>query len=467
MSLSLVRSRLAALFSTPAQRERFVFFALLTLYTVVQLVNIGRGGHMGQDWVTQKRWLQEAATRPWDWLVGNFYETNPPLYHLLTAPFLVFLRPRFAFEAMGFANVLVNVAGLWAFWKTVKILVDSIWIRFAALLSVAFLPACVIGSVVIASDALCQLPVCVLGLCFALYATNKIRSYQALLIATAAVAFAVSIKATDIVLVPTVVFGFYLVARIRKHLSFAFLGGLALFAALTGLLGLYWNFCRPSNVQVHFHPEIAAGAHPEQPMNIRSVLFFRAGDVSFFRAPSVWELYNEWPPSLHASNSLSYPGLLWLSLHTDILNVLQPHKRLFAWGSIGVRTNFSRKISRISVRIGIVTFCFSAVAVVAAAVWAFWLYFTRADRNSAVVLAILLMAGAWTAAMTTIVMIVHYAYAYQYWHPRLMLPAVVLFAIPVAWMVSRVLFGRPLLQIAFLVGSICQAIVHLGVIIGR
>jgi hypothetical protein len=463
----LARSRLAALFSTSAQRERVAFFAVLALYTVVQLVNIGRGGHMGQDWVTQQRWLHQAATRPWDWLLGKFYETNPPLYHLIMAPFLVFLRPRFAFEAVGLTNVLVSLVGLWAFWKTTRILVDSIWVRFAALLSVAFLPACVIGSVVIASDALCQLPVCLLALSLALYATNQIRSYQALLIATAAVAVAVSTKATGIVLVPAVVFGFCLVARILKQLSFALLGGLALFATLTGLLGLYWNFCRPANVQIHLNPEMHAGERPQQPMNLRSVLFFRSGDASFFRAPSGWELYRDSPPSLGDSNSLSYPGLLWLSLHTDILDVLQPHKRLFAWGSIGVRTNFSRKISRVSVRLGIVSFCFSVVAVAAAAVWAFWLYLTRADRNSAVVLGILIMAGAWTAAMSTIVMIVHYAYGYQYWHPRLMLPAILLFAIPVAWMVSRVLSGRPLVQMAFLAGSICQAMVHLGVILGR
>lgn len=467
MSLSPVRSRLAPLFSTPAQRERSVFCALLALYTVVQLVNIGRGGHMGQDWVTQKRWLQDAATRPWDWLLGRFDETNPPLYHLVMAPFLVFLRPRFAFEAIGLTNVLVSLAGLWAFWKTVKILVDSIWIRFAALLSVTFLPACVIGSVVIATDALCQLPVCLLGLCFALYATDKIRASKALLIATAAVVLAVSTKATGIVLVPAVLFGFCLVARILKQLNFAFFGASALFAALTGLLSLYWNFCRPSNAQTQFQTKVGSEEQPQEPMNLRSVLFFRSGDASFFRAPSGWELYNNLPPSLNASNSLSYPGLLWLSLHTDILDVLQPHKRLFAWGSIGVRTNFSRKISRVSVRIGIVTFCFSVVAVLAAAVWAFWIYFTRADRTSAVVLAILAMAGAWTAAMTTIVMIVRHAYGYQYWHPRLVLPAVVLFAIPVAWIVSRVLSHRPLLQIAVLAAAICQAVVHLGVIVGR
>jgi hypothetical protein len=69
--------------------------------------------------------------------------------------------------------------------------------------------------------------------------------------------------------------------------------------------------------------------------------------------------------------------------------------------------------------------------------------------------------------MVIIVLAVPYAYLFQYWHPRLILPAVVLFAIPVAWLASHVLRGRQRLQIALLAGSIFQAIVHLGVIVGR
>ena len=83
------------------------------------------------------------------------------------------------------------------------------------------------------------------------------------------------------------------------------------------------------------------------------------------------------------------------------------------------------------------------------------------------VLGILVLAGGWTVTMITIMLTVRYSYLYQYWHPRLMLPAVMIFAIPIAWITSQVLYGRRSLQMALLTGSICQAVIHLGVIVCR
>jgi hypothetical protein len=467
MNLALVPSRVGTALRRPATAERVAFVAVLIFYTVVQLVNLGRGGEMGQDWITHHRWLLQAETHPWDWAMGNFYQTNPPLYHLLMAPFLVFLRTRFAFEAMGVTNVLVSVAGLILFWKILQTLIGSVWIRFAAVISVTFLPAGVIGSLVIATDAFSQLPVCVLGLCFALYATGKLRWPGALLIATIAVAFALGIKSTAIVLAPSAALGFGIVARTLKQWSPKFFGGLVLFALATGALGLYLNFHHAANFASHFETGAQKGEKPPEPMDLRSALFFRSGDKLLTKGLSGWELYRIEPPSLLISNTLSYPGLLCFGLHSDMLDVLQPHKKNIKWGSFGERTEFSRKISRISVRLGFVTFCASIIAIVAAGVYALRLYLLRADRNSAAVLAILVLAGGWMAAMTIIVLTVSHSYLYQYWHPRLVLPAVVLFAIPVAWISSRLLQGRPRLQMALLAGSVCQAIIHLGVVLGR
>ena len=449
------------------RKENFALFIVLLVYTIVQLVNIGRSGHMGQDWVTQRQWIEQAATHPWDWFKGSFYETNPPFYHLLVASFWVFLKPRFAFEAIGVVNCLVSLATLIVFWKALKVLVDSIWIRFTALLSVTFLPAFVIGSIVIATDAFSQLPVCVLALCFALYAVGKLHGPATLLIATLAVAFGVSIKATAIVLVPGVMLGMCVIARVLNQWTVRFFAAVTAFAALTGGLSLYWNLGRPSNALFHFNWHTGSEQKLPDPMNLESALIFRAGDRLFFNAPSAWELYRDTPPSLSISNSLSYPGLLWLGLHTDVLDVLQPHKRIFAWGLIGERTKWSKKISRLSVRVGLVTFCVAIVAVASAALYALKCYLLASDHDSAAILAILVLAGSWATTMVIIVLTVPYAYLFQYWHPRLMLPAVVLFAIPVAWLASHVLRGRQRLQIALLAGSIFQAIVHLGVIVGR
>lgn len=452
---------------TLIDRERIALCGILFLFTIVQIINIGRGGHMGQDWVTQQKWIVQATTDPWGWLNGRMYQTNPPLYHLLMAPFFVFLRPRFAFEAMGLANVLVSLLELVVSWKTLQLLVESVWIRFAALISITFMPAFVIGSVVIATDAFSQLPVCILALCFALYATDKIRLYQAILLSTLAVAFAVSIKGTAIVLVPAVTLALFVISRVLKQWNLLFFGGLALFTLLTGSLALYWNFARPASALVHYQWAAPAGQKMPELMNLRSALFFRFGDRLLLNGSSAWELYRLDPPSLGISNSFSYPGLLAFGLYTDVLDVLQPHKRIFAWGLIGKQTDWSRKISRIALRIGLVAFCASVAGSAIAAVHACRLYVFRSERRSAAVLAILILGAAWTATMTIAMLTVPFAYLFQYWHPRLMLPAVVLLAIPVAWLASEMLRNRTRLQIALLAGCVCQALVHLGVILGR
>ncbi|MGA7127603.1 MAG: hypothetical protein WBZ19_14930 [Chthoniobacterales bacterium] len=467
MDHKLARSNAETAGYPPARGERIALVVILGLYTILQLINIGHGGHMGQDWITHRDWLKDAATQPWDWLQGNFFQTDPPLYHLVMAPWLWLLRPRLAYEVMGLVNVLISLASLIVFWKILVILVESTWIRFAALLSVTFLPASVIGSVVIASDAFCQLPVCLLGLCFVLYASDKIRWHNALLIGTVVVACAVSLRATAIVLVPAFVLGLGVIARIRKSWSVSFFVSLALSALVTGSLGLYWNFRHPAHVMFNFQWQTAPGTTPPKLMNLRSALFFRSGDLMFFDAPSGWELYEDLPKSLKASNTLSYPGLLWLSLHTDILNTLQPHKAIFAHGFIGQRTTFARRISRVSVAIGFVTFCVSAIAVLLAALRAIRLYVMQTDQIGAAIIGILILAGGWLGTMTTIMLIVGYSYLYQYWHPRLILPAVMLFAIPVAWIFSQWLQGRRRLQLALLAGTACQTMVHILVVLAR
>ena len=468
MNFNLLRPRARTADSQQTRMEWIAFAAVLGLYTIIQCINIGHAGHKGQDWDTHLKWLHQAARDPWDWLQGNFFQTDPPLYHLVMAPWLWLLRPRLAYEVMGLVNVLISLASLIVFWKILVILVESTWIRFAALLSVTFLPASVIGSVVIASDAFCQLPVCLLGLCFVLYANDKIRWHNALLIGTVVVAFAVSLRATAIVLVPAFVLGLGVIARIRKSWSVSFFVSLALSALVTGSLGLYWNFRNPSHVTFNFQWSTPAGQRPPKQMNLRSALFFRSGDLTFFDAPSAWLLYEEdLPKSLRASNTLSYPGLLWLSLHTDILNVLQPHKTIFAHGYIGQRTTFARRISKVSVAIGFVTFWVALIAVALAAVRALSLYLVRGERISAAILGILILGGGWLATLTTIMLTVRYSYLYQYWHPRLILPAVILFAIPAAWIFAQWFEGRRRLQLALLAGTACQAVVHILVLLAR
>lgn len=451
-----------------ANAEWIGLVVVLVLYTIIQCINIGHAGHKGQDWVTHEKWLHDAVTQPWDWIQGNFFQTDPPLYHLLIAPWLLFLRPRQAYEAMGLVNILVSLISLLVFWRILVILVKSTWVRFAALLSVTFLPAMVIGSVVIASDAFCQLPVCLLGLNFVLFATGKIRWRTALLIATVVVAFGVSVRATAIVLVPATALGLTVIARIAKSWSTPFFLSLTAFALVTGSLGLYWNFRNPYHVMFNFQWSTPAGQRPPKQMNLRSALFFRSGDLTFFDAPSGWLLYEEdLPKSLRASNTLSYPGLLWLSLHTDILNVLQPHKTIFADGYIGQRTTFARRISKVSVAIGFVTFWVAVIAVGLGAVRAFRLYLVRGEQISAAILGILILGGGWLATLTTIMLTVRYSYLYQYWHPRLILPAVILFALPAAWIFEQWLEDRRRLQLTLLAGTACQAVVHILVVLAR
>ena len=79
MDHKLARSNAETAGYPRAMGERIALVVILGLYTILQLINIGHGGHMGQDWITHRDWLKDAATQPWDWLQGNFFQTDPPL----------------------------------------------------------------------------------------------------------------------------------------------------------------------------------------------------------------------------------------------------------------------------------------------------------------------------------------------------------------------------------------------------
>jgi hypothetical protein len=423
----------------PKSNERLAVLLILLIYAALQIQHLSRGGAMGQDFLTHRNWLTAAATDPQKFAFGPEYRTSPPVYHLLMAPlWAAFKQPTGAF-AIGLVNLGLSIACLLFTYLTIRLLIGYSLVSISMLLGLAFMPAFQISSIVVATDALCQLPVSALALCLVLYVKSRLSLTWTVIVSTLAMLVTVSAKYTAGVLIFGFALALLLTWRAVPTPKWKLMLGVAVMFAITMSLETYWLTQSPTNAFIHFSDTATPGQKIPKRMSLRSIFWFRTGDLEFFNAPSAWELYSESPAkkSLARSNSYSYPGLLWLSLNSDILDILQPKKSERYWGVFGHRTTFTSAMSKVSVTLGFFTFSAAILLIGVGVATAVYDFIRTPEPTATAILGIASCFFSWLGGMVLVLTQARWSYLWQYWHPRLVMPSVVLGAIICAWAIRR------------------------------
>jgi hypothetical protein len=406
--------------------EASLFFIVSLLFLVVVIAGSARSGAVGQDFPYHLQWVQAAANDPWQWVVGQYFRTSPPLYHLLVAPIhRMFGSPNWLL-AVGVFNGVVNYLSLWLLFCIARLTISDILLRLSLYTFVAFLPAYIITGTVLAADALATLPALAAGLCLTMLARGQIRTPVGLLWLAMIGIFAVSIKYVSFGLIIAIMSGIVLLAKVKAFRLRPSLVIAMTFGALTFSLGIFWINQRSTSITNQFDPTVA-GHVQRGKMNLRSLLCFRRGDLRLLNAPPVWDLCKvESPHSLYQANYFSYPGLLCYGTFTDSMNIFQPKPFGTQWGT---RSTLSRFFSKWSLRLGTISFIVGCCLTIAAP----FVYLRRLYRNTSLTdytAIIFWLIGAGTFAfIMAILPLVAMSYVHAYWMPRLVVPGIVCLAV--------------------------------------
>ncbi|HKB89373.1 MAG TPA: hypothetical protein VKC60_02525 [Opitutaceae bacterium] len=138
--------------------ENWAVVLILGLVATVQFHAVVHGGSIGQDFGMHTRDVRNAANEPIKWLFGSFPRISPPLYHWLVSFIFRLCEGKGWIVATGFISALVNVATLWMLHRICREVISDAVIRVATLAFISFLPVSLITPVVLATDALNQLP---------------------------------------------------------------------------------------------------------------------------------------------------------------------------------------------------------------------------------------------------------------------------------------------------------------------
>lgn len=406
--------------------EAPLFFVLSLLFLIVVIAGSARSGAVGQDFPYHLQWVQAAANDPWQWVVGQYFRTSPPLYHLLVAPiYRIFGTPNWLLAA-GVFNGVVNYLSLWLLFCIARLTISDVLLRLSLYIFVAFLPAYIITGTVLAADALATLPTLAAGLCLTLLARRQILPPVGMFWLALIGIFAVSIKYVSFGLIIAIMLGIVLLAKVKAYRLWPSLVMAMIIGALTFGLGIFWINQRSTSITNQFDPTVA-GHVQRGKMNLRSLVFFRRGDLRLLSGPPVWDLCKvESPHSLYQANYFSYPGLLCYATFTDSMNIFQPKPFGAQWGT---RSTLSRYFSKWSVRLGTISFVVGCLLTAAAP----FVYLRRLFGNTSLsdyTAIVCWLFGAGTFAfILAILPLVAMSYVHAYWMPRLVVPGIVCLAI--------------------------------------
>lgn len=431
--------------------------ALASLYVILQLHAIVYDGFRAQDYFTHRTWVNQAFTEGWKFLVTyGENRSNPPFFHLFGSLLQRHNATSYMTE-LAFFNLLFSLAGLAAAFHLIQLIIADRLLRIAAFASFVFLPSFVIQSVAIAADSLTT------GL-FLLYLCAMIRLVRA----ETDKAFYTAAGLASVLLLIGVLTKFTFLSQVlgaaiflaaaafrklltpaRAALAFAIL---VLPAALTGRwqMGLYQS-------QSKYNSGIVSGRGLQgaltAPLNPRSVLLPRPGDLELLNAPQ-YLTREGGQPILFRPNEHSYPGLLHMGAFTDMLNAYQfdPFH-----GYFGLRSPFAQSAMSLAVKTGLWLTLLAAAGLLILGASAARSLLPQAEFNPVLFLLVLSAFG-WYANIAVFLPLVGNPYGGGYWHPRLVAPALVVFLIlgfawvqrfAVRWPVApKVLLGLVLFQCA-------------------
>ena len=422
--------------------ERVIAAVMILLALAVQLSAALRGGAIGQDFPIHYGNMLLAAGSPIHWIFGAYQRTNPPLFYSVGAlVFNVVGKDAWPY-VIGVVNACLNVPALVGVYILSRWLLSRPVLRLALLCFVAFLPAFQITSVVFAADAYCQTPF--LGALTAIVAFLSGRTgFRTMAVwLTAAVAVLVSLKYTAVCLIPAGIVTFLIMGWIRRTTWRSALTAAITYTLVTGLLAAYWIKQQPANISDHFDERMGHELGPSNQMNLRSILFFRNGDLSLLRGPTYWKLVVDGPRdprSLFHANHFSYPGLLCLATFSDVLNIFQPKPKGAPYGQ---RTKYKQRLTQVATNLGAVCFIgiftgflFSVIQSAREFVW------NRGPGESSTFI-LAMYAFSWHALIIVLLMTVNMATAFGYWLPRLILPALMVYPLVALRPVSVTSLGQ-------------------------
>jgi 4-amino-4-deoxy-L-arabinose transferase-like glycosyltransferase len=421
-------------------RVKFELIAISCIFIAVLALDLNaafHGGGQGQDFYAHRRLTAQVVSDPLTWFSQSRRRVDPPLYYFISAAVLRLAGPDNWLVALSVVNVFFNVSALLVLYFISRLLLQSVLLRICVLCFVGFLPAFVIPSVVIAADAPCQL-LCLLMVYFiGLAVLRKISLRFGLIGCITAAVLCVVCKFISVALIAAFL-ATLLLAVLSKQLRLrqAILGA-ALFLTATVPLELFLLLQSPEGVAISFAGTEASRQLHLKKLQLRSVLFFRSGDLQLLDAPSHWPMTQNpktSSPSFWNFNRYSYPALLCLGTFTDVQNLFQsktgldrePKEPYKGGALVGKRSKLNQRLMKISMRIGVPIFICILFSLPIFCLDSLIRLFRQRSARDLIWLSAFLIGAAWLSFMVCLIPLTLGAYLGGYYLNRLVVPSLMI-----------------------------------------
>jgi hypothetical protein len=456
-------------------RQKFELIAVGCIFCAVLVLELNaalHGGGQGQDFYTHRRLTTEAASAPFAWFSHASRRVDPPLYYFVSAAVWRLAGADHWLVVMSVVNVLFNTSALVVLYLISRLLLRAGLLRICVVGFVGFLPAFIIPSVVISADAICQL-LCLLTAYFlGLTVLRKISWWVGLCGCIATAVLCIGCKFIGIALVPAFV-ATLILAVLGKQFSLR-QGILAavLFLAATVPLASFLLLQSPEGVAISFAGTEASRQLHFKKLQLRSVLFFRSGDLQLLDAPSHWPMTQNpktRSPSFWNFNRYSYPALLCLGTFTDVQDLFQSKagldrepKEIYKGGAlVGKRSKLNQRLMKISMRIGVPLFLCILFSLPIFCLHSLIRFFGQGSPSDLVWLSTFLIGAAWLCFMVCLIPLTLGAYLGGYYLTRLVVPALMIFSLLFFAGLDRFpVFRKPLIASSLLCLVMAQTLLH-------
>ena len=439
--------------------EWFSVVAILCVYLAVQVNNIFNTAFFGQDFSFHAFCTDQVHLNPGRWF--QLDPTNRPMVYWVGAVCGWFMSGPRLYALAAAIWVSLSAFALFLLYLTMQTFVKSTTIRVAALVFITFLPLTIITSVVYSADTAAFFPFAAflfsLSRCFSDTRSPRIYAYGGL--AGAALCIGLLSKATFMFLpagVVVLIFVYWRCGRLTLRPMIALAAGCILLPLALAVL-----------LQLKGEQELA-GSPPRHAFNWkgtgemtwRTLLFPRLSDVRIFDAPGYWEERMENGKNVHpllVENDYTYPALFTLGAFTDVLDYAN-HGCL---DDGAPRPESHQRAAKMAVLSG---FGFLLLIAVGLGIALYRLFRAVWERQSNLIgpAIPLVLSTTWFVPIMLTLPFVHNVYAWGYWLPRLVAPAVWGFSLSAYSVLDSLLAHRSRrLHVYVLLVVLVQAAIHI------
>ena len=453
--------------------EAAALVLVMAVYVAFQVNAILHHGSWGQDFLSHLQFIARAYRFPYEfWTTYLEGQNNPPLFHLLCAEIFRLTHHVHSLEVISLFTTALNLGGLLLLHRISLRMIASPAVRMAALVFVTFLPAGMIHAVVLAADGVTTPAVVALTYAMVRLGEAGRRTWREYLswavLALLALVLAVSVKFTAVSLVPAAA-AVIVAAWLGRAASFSrAAAAMLIVVAPAAALGVstYRHYKTFQTGNLGLDPARVDPFSPETELNVRSILFFRPGDLRLLRdapqydAPS--EIMENGRPrhELSVHNRYSYAALLHLGVFTDLLNVYQydPDDRY-----VGPRSEAHHRRMRLAVKTAVPFTLCALVAVPFMLVCSGYRVMFRRDASGAALPVFTVLTVSFAFFLVIVIFLpLTWALGGGYWLPRLIIPALFGFFLVTFAFLDRTLGGTRTGRTACLVAAVAQALLGLS-----